>query len=202
MVMPAIHRRWMPEEVRRLNDECPSWPRYELIDGELLVTPSPGHPHQLAIGELHLLIAPYVDREGLGLTFLSPSDVTLDERSLTQPDLYVVRAGPGADAKALVGSGSSGLLLTVEVISPSSVRIDRVTKRDFYMDAGVAEYWVVDLDARMVERWTLTRNAPLVERATLTWQPSAVSRALTIDLPRLFERIGEKSAWARAALER
>ncbi|MEO8623904.1 MAG: Uma2 family endonuclease, partial [bacterium] len=77
--MPAIRRRWTPEDVRQLNVDTPSWPRYELIGGELLVTPSPGSPHQLAAGELYLAIAPYVDAEGLGLTFFAPSDVELRE---------------------------------------------------------------------------------------------------------------------------
>jgi len=191
MAMPAMRRRWTPEHVRRLIDESRAWPRYELIDGELLVTPAPGHPHQLAVGELHLLLAPYVEREGLGLTLLSPSDVELRPDTITQPDLYVLSAGP--DEK---------LLLTIEVISPSSIRTDRVTKRDFYMESGVAEYWVVDLDARMVERWTPHQETPLVERSTLTWQPHGSASPLEIELSLLFDRVSLKSEIARKALDR
>jgi Uma2 family endonuclease len=54
------------------------------------------------------------------------------------------------------------LLLAIEIISPSSVRIDRIIKRDFHLDAGVPEYWIVDLDARIIERWTQGRESPEV----------------------------------------
>ncbi|MEP7001195.1 MAG: Uma2 family endonuclease [bacterium] len=194
--MPAIRRRWTPEDVRQLNVDTPSWPRYELIGGELLVTPSPGSPHQLAVGELHLVIAPYVDAEGLGLTFFAPSDVELREGTITQPDLYVLAAGPAAHQKGLITLNALALLLVVEVISPSSVRTDRIIKREFYMESGVAEYWVVDLDARMIERWTPERDTPVVERALLAWQPAGASRALNVELPALFNQIRQKSAWA------
>lgn len=189
--MPAIRRSWTPDAVRRLNAETSSWPRYELIGGELLVTPSPGDPHQLAIGELHLLIAPYVDHEELGLTFLSPSDVTLGTDSVTQPDLYVTPVSP-----------EDGLLLAIEVVSPSSVRTDRVTKRDFYMESGVSEYWVVDIDARIVERWTPMEASPVVERATLTWSPGGAAMPLEIGLPEFFRRVHEKSARAQQRRDR
>ncbi len=186
MSMPAIRRRWTPDAVRRLNAETPSWPRYELIGGELLVTPSPGDPHQLAIGELHLLIAPYMDREGLGLTFLSPSDVALQADSVTQPDLYVT-----PDAL------EDGLLLAIEVVSPSSMRTDRVTKREFYMESGVREYWVVDIEARSIERWTPMEVSPVVERTTLVWSPDGAARPLEIRLPDFFRRVHEKSTRAQ-----
>lgn len=189
MAMPAIRRRWTREHVLALIDEARAWPRYELIDGELLVTPSPGDPHQLALGELHLIVAPYVDAEGLGLTFFSPSDVELKDDSITQPDLYVRPFNPA----------SAQLLLAVEIISPSSERTDRVTKRDFYLENGVVEYWVVDLDARMVERWTRGQDTARVERETLAWHPVATPRPLTIELPVLFERIHQKSLLARRA---
>ncbi len=202
MAMPAIHRRWTREQVLDLIDESRAWPRYELIDGQLLVTPSPGDPHQLAVLELLLVVSPFVEREGLGLTFTSPSDVALREDTITQPDVYVLPAGPEAEAKGLVWSELSTLLLAVEVLSPSSVRTDRVTKRDFYMESGVAEYWVVDLDARIVERWLPRRDTPIVERATLAWHPPGAISALSTELPTFFDRLREKSAWARKARAR
>lgn len=202
MAMPAIQRRWTREQVLDLIDESRAWPRYELIDGQLLVTPSPGDPHQLAVLELLLALAPFVEREGLGLTFTSPSDVELRDDTITQPDIYVLPAGPEAEAKGLVWSEWSKLLLAVEVLSPSSLRTDRVTKRDFYMESGVAEYWVVDLEARIVERWLPRRETPMVERDTLAWMPRGASSALSIELPPFFDRIRQKSEWARKARER
>ena len=195
MGMPALRRRWTSDDVRDLIDESRAWPRYELIDGELIVTPSPGNPHQLFLSELHLAIAPYVDREALGLTYFSPADLQLREETITQPDLFVVSAEPGTDDTVKDWSYIKGLLLAVEVISPSSVRTDRVTKRDFYMESNVAEYWIVDVDARLVERWTPDRETPLVDRGVLTWTPRDAQRSLIIDLPPLFDRVRERARW-------
>ena len=200
MGMPAIRHRWTPAEVRDLQDESRPWPRYELIEGELLVTPSPGHPHQLVIGELYLLLAPYVERHGLGLTMLSPSDLELREGTITQPDLYIVRAEPGTEGGEMRWPDVPGLLLALEVISPSSVRTDRVVKRDFYMASNVAEYWVVDLDGGLVERWMPDRETPHVERAVLAWRPEGATAALAIDVPVLFGRVREKGLALRNAL--
>lgn len=195
MGMPDIRRRWTPEAVVELNIATPSWPRYELIGGELLVTPSPGSAHQIAIGELYRVVSSYVDDEGLGLAIFAPSDVVLREDTVVQPDLYVLATGPAAYQKGLVTPHAIWLLLAVEVISPGSVRTDRIIKRDLYMESNVAEYWVVDLDARIVERWTPDRYTPIIERATLAWQPDGSTPALHILLPALFDRIREKSAW-------
>ncbi|MEO8624490.1 MAG: Uma2 family endonuclease, partial [bacterium] len=118
------------------------------------------------------------------------------EIALHSPTLYVLAAGPAALEKGLVPRDALGLLLVVEVISPSSAGTDRVIKRDFYMESGVAEYWVVDLDARMIERWTPDRDTPVVERAMLVWEPAGAARALSVELPALFDRIRQKSAWA------
>ena len=201
MAMPAIHRRWTPEAVRALNVATPSWPRYELIDGELLVTPSPGLSHQIAVSALLLLIAPYVNAQGLGITVTAPSDVELREGSITQPDLYVLPAGPVAEARGLSWSPGFRLVLAAELLSPASVRTDRITKRDFYMESGVAEYWIVDLEARMFERWVPTADTPRVERTEMSWRPAGSSVALRIDLPAFFDRVEQQSKWARKALE-
>lgn len=200
MAMPAIHRRWTPEAVRALNVATPSWPRYELIDGELLVTPSPGLSHQIAVSELLLIIAPYVAQQGLGVTVIAPSDLGLREGSITQPDLYVLPAGPVAEERGLSWSRELQLVLAVEVLSPASLRTDRITKRDFYMESGVAEYWIVDLEARIVEGWLPTANTPQVERTEMSWRPSGSSAALPIDLPAYFDSVAQQSLWARKAV--
>jgi Uma2 family endonuclease len=80
------------------------------------------------------------------------------------------------------------LLLAVEVISPTSVRIDRVVERDFYLDAGVPEYWVVDVNARIIERWTPSQETPMIVRHQLTWNPTGAG-GLVVDVGALFDRI-------------
>jgi Uma2 family endonuclease len=192
MAMPAIRRRWTTTEVRALNAAEPRhWPRYELIDGELLVTPAPSGPHQTAVDEIVFVLATYVRRDDQARTLTSPADLELQSGTITQPDAFVIPLGadPGEGAPGWTWADLKRLYLAVEVISPSSIRTDRIVKRDLYMSSDVAEYWIVDLDARMIERWTPTRETPDVRRDTLEWLPPGATSPLTIDVPALFERI-------------
>jgi Uma2 family endonuclease len=72
--------------------------------------------------------------------------------------------------------------------------MDRVEKRDFYLDAGVPEYWIVDADARMVERWTPARETPEVLRGRLMWAPPGASTPLALELPGIFDAVARKLA--------
>jgi Uma2 family endonuclease len=90
------------------------------------------------------------------------------------------------------------LLLAVEVVSPGSARSDRVDKRDYYMKAGVPEYWVVDVDARVIERWTPGRETPRIEHTAMEWHPAGAAVSLTIDLATLFDRIWTRYRQLRA----
>lgn len=169
-------------------DESRSWPRYELLDGELLVTPAPGWHHQMAIQLLTRLLADYCDREPIGIVVNSPSDLELEPGTITQPDVFVVPNSLLPVAEEHMGwDRVKALVLAVEVISPSSVRTDRVRKREFYLDAGVPEYWVVDLDAWMIEVWTRGRDTPSVTRDALRWRPEGAKSGLLIDLPTFFQ---------------
>lgn len=191
MGMPAIRRRWTTADVRALIDESRAWPRYELIDGELLVTPAPRGPHQLVVLEFAVLLHGYLAQEPVGIVVTSPADLELRPGTITQPDVFVVPADTQIAGEALEWPDVKSLLLAIEVLSPSSIRTDRVVKRDFYMDAMVAEYWVVDIDARIIERWTPDRDTPVIERDQMTWAPSAAA-PLVIDLPALFDRAASK----------
>src|SRR5688500_8510854 len=87
MAMPEAPRIWTREEVLALPDDGN---RYELIGGQLLVSPSPRAVHQHALAELFKLVAPYVDRHRLGITLWSPADLDLGLGDVSQPDLFVV----------------------------------------------------------------------------------------------------------------
>ena len=202
MGMPAVrtdstpHRRWTTAQVRDLMDESRHWPRYELIDGELIVTPAPGFPHQIAIGEFLQFIKPYTLAEKVGIAVPSPADLELKPGTITQPDVFVIPKAAFTDSDTTPKwSDVTGLLLAIEIISPSSVRTDRITKRDFYLGAGVAEYWIVDLDARIVERWFPSRETPELARTSLEWLPAGAKSILTINLTELFDSI-----WAQYRL--
>jgi Uma2 family endonuclease len=158
--------------------------RYEVIDGELFVTPSPALRHQDAIMQLFMLVSPYVVSQAIGHAVVAPADVTFSPRRRVQPDLFVVPLINGRRPKQLTDIRE--LLLAGEVLSPSSARADRVAKRAMYRDEGVAEYWVVDLDARTFERSTPADARVEILADSITWHPRGASAPLIIDLKRYF----------------
>ena len=74
----------------------------------------------------------------------------------------------------------------IEVLSPSSVRADRFTKRRLYQEQRIPTYWVIDIDQRQVEVWTPDAHFPAVERERLSWRHPAVVNECLIDLGALF----------------
>lgn len=190
--MPALRHHWSAAQVRALIEDSPThWPRYELMGGELIVTPAPGGIHQVAVAKILVLLAGYLTREPVGVALASPADLQLHPDTIAQPDIFVApRVRPAEPDHVFSWADIASLLLAIEVISPSSERTDRVEKRDHYMSsARVAEYWVVDLDARVLERWNPERVTPMVARSTLEWRPAGAGKPLTIDLVPFFEEI-------------
>ena len=187
MHMATATRRWTADEVRALIDETRHWPRYELVDGELLVTPSPRMAHQSAVGALHLLLHPYAKAHALGDVMLSPADIALEPGSVLQPDVFLVPPDPRGRAREW--SEVRALTLAVEVLSPGSARHDRTVKRRYYQRNGVAEYWIVDLDARLVERWRPADERPEILDERLEWRPDPALPPLVVDLPAFFRDV-------------
>lgn len=186
MSMPApITSPWTPERVRQelLREDQP-WPRYELVDGVLLVTPAPRFDHQRLVRALYDRLTTYVRQHRVGELCWSPADISLDDRSIVQPDLFLVP--PGQSWPGSIWTDVKGLALAVEVLSPGSARHDRGAKRDHYQRHGVPEYWIVDGDARLVERWRPETDRPEILRERLVWHPESAAEALAIDLPALF----------------
>src|SRR5262245_19414628 len=91
MAMAQVAGIWTREMVLALPDDGN---RYELFDGELLVTPSPIPRHQIAVQFLSETIAPYVRRQQLGMLMLSPADLDLGGDQLSQPDVFVLPQRP------------------------------------------------------------------------------------------------------------
>lgn len=186
MGMPALSERyWTAADVRALPEDGN---RYECIDGALLVTPAPRLLHQRALSKLYDRLASYVLEQQLGELLWSPADLELEADTLVQPDLFVAQVPAGLE-RARVWADITSLRLAVEVLSPTSARNDRVTKREFYLRAGVEEYWIVDLDARLIERWQHGATRPEVATERLVWTPSGAKAPLEIDLAELFAGI-------------
>jgi Uma2 family endonuclease len=174
---------WTYAEYARLPDDGN---RYEVLDGEVLVTPSPGTRHQRIAARLWRALDVYVREYGLG-EVLWDLDLLFVTGQFLRPDMIFV---PNAERRRLTERGMEGVPgLIVEVVSPSSVRIDRVQKPARYADFGVPEYWVVDPDRRAILIWDFERGAaePRVETGMALWQPEPGTPPLGIDVPALFE---------------
>ena len=181
MGMPEIARRWTRRQVLDLPDDGN---RYELIIGELVVTPSPGPRHQIVLARLYDHLQPYLAKTGVGMVLWSPADLRLGEEEVLQPDLFAFRAVPGGAPASW--EEITSLLLAVEALSPTTAQYDRRAKRHRYQRARVPEYWIVDLDGRVVERWRPGDERPEILTAQLEWRPFEELEPLVVDLESVF----------------
>ena len=124
--------------------------RYELIDGELYVAPTPIPEHQIFVYYLAKVIEEFVTRHRLGRMIISPQDVVLSEDIVVQPDIMFV----SNERLHIIKWGHyvhGAPDLVVEVLSPSTERFDRTVKRERYARFGVREYWIADIVGRTIE---------------------------------------------------
>ena len=130
--------------------------RYEVIDGELYVTPPPLERHQNASSTLHGYIWPYVHQRQLGKVYSAPFGVVLDDENGIQPDIvYVSRERHGL----IVERGLEGAPdLVVEILSRSTQARDRGVKMKRYAAAGIPHYWIVDPRTRSLEAYHLAEQ--------------------------------------------
>ncbi|HXV85331.1 MAG TPA: Uma2 family endonuclease [Gemmatimonadales bacterium] len=182
--MPQTARRYTVEEVLAFPNDGN---RYELVHGELLVSPAPRLGHQLVLGWLYQRLANYLaPYTGAAQILLSPADITWGtQEDLAQPDIFVVPVGETRENWDAIRT----LLLAVEVLSPSTARHDRLTKRRLYQEHGVATCWIVDADARMAEVWHPADSRPEIVTDVLRWRVSPEAADLEIDLSELFTRL-------------
>lgn len=183
MSMAVINdqKHWTAADLRDVPDDRS---RYEIIDGELFVTPSPSLGHQKLSKRLLLVIDPYLEVHQIGEIIYAPAAVVLADDTVVEPDLFVLPLVEGRKPQSLEDVGR--LLLVIEILSPSTARVDRTVKRRRYQREEVPEYWIVDGDARLIERWRPEDERPEVLTERMEWQPDAAFPALVIDLPVLF----------------
>ena len=175
---------WTAEMVRALPDDGK---RYEVVHGELLVSPAPRAPHQLVVQRLHLELAAYLERTPVGHVWLSPADISWDEETLVQPDVFVADA---AESRTMDWAAMQHQLLVIEVLSPSTARHDRFAKRRRYQEAGVPEYWIVDSDRQVVEVWHPADQLPRFEPLQVSWTPAGAAQPFILTLSQLFRPLG------------
>ena len=121
---------------------------------------------------------------------MGPGAVRLTPEGYFEPDLYVVPSADGKRPRAL--DAVTALLLAAEVLSPESVRHDRITKRRFFQRFGVPEYWVVDADAEAFEVWRpRDRRGELLDEQ-LVWRPAGSPEAFTLDVRDFFASVADE----------
>ena len=132
-------------------------PYYQLIDGELIMSPSPNRYHQHVAGNVFALLRNFVDQRRLGLVYFAPMDVFLSDLDVVQPDVLFVSH---ANRHLLADDGiHGGPDLVVEVISPSNGPLEKRRKRPLYARSGVKEEWLIDPHLEQIHRYDFTIDA-------------------------------------------
>ncbi len=152
-MVTATHQDFIPEAFREIvlqrpldADDLMAFPdddkRYEIIGGQLVVSPSPSTRHQRISNRLNRALEAFLESTGTGEVFYAPLDVRLSFYDVVQPDLLVVLNDRREiiQEQGIVGPPN----LVVEILSPSSKMTDRVDKAALYARSGVEEYWIVD----------------------------------------------------------
>jgi Uma2 family endonuclease len=171
------------EMVRALPDDGS---RYEVVYGELLVTPAPSAWHEIIQRRLLVALDLYLRQHPVGEVLGSRADISWGPDVLVSPDVFVV---PLEQARTLGWSQMRGLLLVAEILSPASARHDRFLKRRRYQEARVPLYWILDADERQVEVWTPSDSFPQFERERLVWHPSQAEEPFDLTLAELFRPV-------------
>ena len=176
MHMAHKTRPWTIEDLDRLPDDGN---KYEVVRGELFVTPAPVPRHELLVEALSSILFPYVASHKLG-TVARPRAVFRFEGSEVEPDLYVRPPGPWEAWEQMPKP-----TLIVEILSRTTRRRDFGPKLLLYRDAGVPDYWIVDGAARAI---TVVRPTveDVLETRELRWHPPGAPVPLVIDVEAFF----------------
>jgi Uma2 family endonuclease len=161
--------------------------RYEIINGELLVSPSPSVKHQRLVGRLFVEFTGFVTANDLGEVFVAPLDVIFSPYNVVQPDLFFLSRSrlPGMAARVITGAPD----LAVEILSPHSRLIDLVRKKALYATAGVQEYWAVDSRHRAISVFTLVNDQYEPGEASDGFARSLVLAGFQVDVAELFAEL-------------
>jgi Uma2 family endonuclease len=178
--------QWTYDDYLQLPDDGN---RYEIIDGVLYMANAPAYDHQYAVGQIFGEIRNFVKGKNLGVVLTAPFEVHLSEKTRpVQPDVLFIANDRKPDVSAQVFKGSPDIV--VEVISPSSLRLDQHIKFGAYEQAKVREYWLVDPKTRSVEVYSLPKDGPeyvlLGQFSNNEKMKSAVLDGLEIDVSSLF----------------
>jgi Uma2 family endonuclease len=152
--------------------------RYEIIDGDLHMTPSPMTRHQTISGRLHYVLMGYLETHPIGTVFAAPYDVVLSDTDIVEPDLLVVLQEGSARITEKHVQGAPDLV--IEILSSRTAARDRELKRKRYERFGVREYWLVDPDQNSLEILQLANGE--LQRLAYSSRPTHASSPLFPEL--------------------
>jgi Uma2 family endonuclease len=181
---------WTPDDVEALRD-AGSHSRFEVHDGGVLVvTPAPGVAHQRASYWLHLALAQAAVAAGADVEVLEAVNVAIPGNKLLVPDVVVVAANAIDETTTRIPA--EAVLAVVEVVSPSTVSIDRAIKPAMYAEAGIPIYWRVELqDTPRIVVSSLSRGRYLTKSTATAGDRSRITKpfAVEIDPAELIRRV-------------
>ncbi len=177
-----------PSQIRYTYEDWLSIPEdrsrlYEIVDGELFVSPPPRFRHQQVAMNLSRMLSNLTREHGLGEVVQGPVGVRLGADTVTEPDVLFIAADRLhiVDGKGIVVGPPD---LVVEVLSPSNREYDRTLKRKHYLASGVRELWIVDADERTVEVWRPGEPARTISSGSVEWRVG--ERSFEVALAEIF----------------
>jgi len=161
-------------------------PRYQLVEGDLLVAPAPNRYHQDISRNLQFILCSYLKEHPIGKLYNAPFDVYLDDINVFQPDILVVS---NTRRSILVPAGAEGAPdLAVEILSPSNAALDREKKRKVYARCGVIELWILSPESRTLQVYRLQEDpaTPVLIRGEHETIETSLLPGLKVDLREVF----------------
>jgi Uma2 family endonuclease len=168
-------------------------PYFQVIEGDLVMSPSPKFLHQHIAGNLFAQIHPYLEQNPIGTVVMAPLDVFLSEINVYQPDLVFVC---NDRAHLIADEGIEGAPdLVVEVLSTSTAKFDKGPKRKIYSRTGVREMWIIDPDARTIQVFDFARDIdlPVVTHSANAVFKTPLLPGLKIDARKVFKEPARKT---------
>ena len=182
-MLTAEKKKYTVDDYMMLEEGAP----FQLVENNLVMSPSPSLIHQLILGEFYDAIKAFVkQQENPGLVILPPMDVYLDEDNVYQPDLIYISKSRVAEVVKDHIEGAPDMV--IEILSPSNAYYDLRQKKDVYQKYGVKEYIIVDPLAFNCELYELKDGAYLLyQKAEKTEKlNSVILPGLSFDLAKIF----------------
>ena len=154
--------------------------RYEIIGGALYANAAPNTYHQAILGRLYIAFNKQIAEAKHGLVFLAPFDVQLDQHTVIQPDLTIIRNDRRSDLTEAKFDGVPSMV--IEIISPSNPSHDRDLKRKLYEQTEIAEYWMVDPEQKTVEQLVLSDGVYEVKEASASTATSTATSTVALSI--------------------